>query len=192
MENKKSFILYTDIESTTEELTDSETGQLFKLILSYVNDRKPNLNDYDKVIRVAFRPIERQLKRDLNIWINKKNVRADAGRLGGLAKAKNAKQNVPNLPVNVNVNANVNVNDIYRRFNHLSISQKEYLKLLEEYKKENIDEVLDSIENYKQNKKYKSLYLTAKKWLKRNHSTQNISINDPLVEYVKNNMNVNK
>jgi len=192
MENKKSFILYTDIESTTEELTDSETGQLFKLILSYVNDRNPNLNDYDKVIRVAFRPIERQLKRDLNIWINKKNVRADAGRLGGLAKAKNAKQNVPNLPVNVNVNANVNVNDIYRRFNHLSISQKEYLKLLEEYKKENIDEVLDSIENYKQNKKYKSLYLTAKKWLKRNHSTQNISINDPLVEYVKNNMNVNK
>ena len=87
MENKKSFILYTDIESTTEELTDSETGQLFKLILSYVNDRKPDLNDYDKVIRVAFRPIERQLKRDLNIWINKKNVRAEAGRLGWFSKS---------------------------------------------------------------------------------------------------------
>ena len=111
---------------------------------------------------------------------------------GGLAKAKNAKQILPNLPVNVNVNANVNDNNIYRSFNHLSISQKEYLKLLEEYKKENIDEVLDSIENYKQNKKYKSLYLTAKKWLKRNHSTQNISINDPLVDYVKNNMNARK
>tara|TARA_R100001460_G_scaffold101594_1_gene145708 strand:+ start:153 stop:731 length:579 start_codon:yes stop_codon:yes gene_type:complete len=192
MENKKSFILYTDIESTVNELTNDEAGTLFKLVLAYVNDKNPNIESYDKVIRVAFRPIERQLKRDLNIWINKKNVRAEAGRLGGLAKAKNAKQVVPNLAVNDTVNVNVNANDIYRQFVHLSISQKEYLKLLNEYKKENIDEVLDSIENYKNNKKYKSLYLTAKKWLKRNHNNQSTPINDPLVEYVNKQMNVSK
>ena len=95
--------------------------------------------------------------------------------------------------VNDNVNVNVNVSkDIYREFNHLSISQSEYLKLLEDYKKENIDDVLDSIENYKQNKKYKSLYLTAKNWLKRDHVKQTEKSNDPLVQYIKTQMNANK
>ena len=95
MENKKSFILYADIHSTVQHLNNEKTGELFKLILAYVNDENPLTDDI--VLKVAFEPIKQQLKRDLRVWKNKKNVRAEAGRKGGLAKSSNAKQKIANL-----------------------------------------------------------------------------------------------
>ena len=56
--------------------------------------------------------------------------------------------------------------DIYRKFDHLSITIDEFKKLEYFWRKETIDSILDRIENYKDNKKYKSLYLTAKNWIK--------------------------
>lgn len=57
--------------------------------------------------------------------------------------------------------------DIYRRIKHLKLTVEEFNKLEKKYTKEEIDSILDDIENYKNNKNYTSLYLTANKWLKK-------------------------
>jgi len=59
--------------------------------------------------------------------------------------------------------------DIYRAFKHLSISKSEVKKLGKNWSKIKIDEILDNIENFANNKKYVSLYLTANTWLKKQY-----------------------
>lgn len=121
MNGKKSFVLYTDQKEVFDELTDEDAGKLIKHIFAYVNDENPEQTD--KLLKIAFLPIKTQLKRDLIVWDEKKQQRAEAGRMGGLAKASkasnaseilanpsNAKQSLANLAVNVNGNVNVNDN----------------------------------------------------------------------------------
>ena len=117
MQGKKSFVLYTDQREVFEELDDEQAGKLIKHIFSYVNDENPETDD--KFVRLAFLPIKTQLKRDLRIWDEKKHLRVEAGKKGGLAKASNARIDLANpsnatnslANVAVNVNGNVNVND---------------------------------------------------------------------------------
>jgi len=68
---------------------------------------------------------------------------------------------------------------MYRVFNHLSLSVKDFEKLKEKYTQVQIDNVLDNISNFAQNKKYKSLYITANNWLKKDVGS-NKSANDRL------------
>ena len=110
-------MLYTDQREIFEELSDEDAGKLIKHIFSYVNDENPQTQD--RFIKLAFIPIKTQLKRDLKMWDEKKHLRSEAGKKGGLAKASNARNDLAN-PSNatnglanlaVNVNGNVNVND---------------------------------------------------------------------------------
>ena len=98
-ENKKSFIAYCDWENQLELLSDEEAGKLFRHLLAYVNDKSPEFESSERILKMAFEPIRLQLKRDLDKYQEVKKKRSEAGRNGGLksgeARSKN-NQNEPN------------------------------------------------------------------------------------------------
>ncbi len=116
MKDKKSFILYTDLISVVEKLSDEQAGILFKIIMDYVNDKNPAIHDL--LMEVAFEPIKQQLKRDLSNWEETRYERIKAGYLGGIksgearrkqaneASALKSKQKKANEAVNVTVTVN--------------------------------------------------------------------------------------
>jgi len=77
-------------------------------------------------------------------------------------------QPTSNQRITTNNNVKNNKENTYRRFAHLSLSFQEYDKLAETWNEDQINMTLDEIENYKKNNQYKSLFLTAKKWLGKN------------------------
>lgn len=132
--NKKSFLLYCDIIHTVKKLNDEQAGRLIKIILSYVNDENPTVDDI--LIDLVFEPIKQQLKRDLRHWESVTEKRKESGRLGGIksgeirkneaneANASTVKQNEANEAVIVTVNDNVTdtVNVIKKKKNIAAIS----------------------------------------------------------------------
>jgi hypothetical protein len=183
---KTGFILHLDSLSVLDELTNEQAGILFKAIRDYNLGKEPEL---DFAMRMAFIPFKNQFERDLEKYNNTCERNRNNGSKGGRPKkpTKTQKTQVvfekPKKADNKNDNDN-NKENIYRAFKHLSISVEEFNKLCIDYTKQQVDDILDQIENYSQNKKFSSLYLTAKNWLKRNKKQNEITIVDPLVEYV--------
>lgn len=167
-ENKKGFLLYCDLIHTVEKLNDEQAGKLFKHVLDYVNDLNPITEDL--LTQVCFEPIKQSLKRDLKKWEKQHEQRIAAGKKSAQVRKQNS-TTVNDRSVSSTVSGSVSVSvkekDIYRSFAHLSMSLTEFNKLELEYTKQQIDEVIDAIQNYANNKKYKSLYLTAKNWLQK-------------------------
>lgn len=60
-----------------------------------------------------------------------------------------------------------NKKPFYKEFAHLSITYEDFELLKNEFEEKDILDCFDRIENYKENTKYKSLYLTSKQWLKK-------------------------
>lgn len=169
---KNSFLLYCDIIHTVEKLDDVQAGKLFKHLLKYVNDQNPTPEN--ALVEIAFEPIKQSLKRDLIKYETIRERNSENAKKRWNATASDRIPKVPNNTKNADsdsVSDSVISKDIYRSFAHLSISVNEVDKLLEKYSINQIDETLDAIENYKGNKKYVSLYLTATKWLSKNASS---------------------
>ena len=138
MENKKSFVLYSDLMDIVNDLSDEQAGKLIKIIVDYVNDRNPEVED--QLLKIAFLPIKNQLKRDLKKWEDIKVKRSESGKLGGRpkkqTKAKKAngfseKQTKAKKAVNVNVSVsdNVNVNDSVINKESVFNFKKEFLDM---------------------------------------------------------------
>jgi len=95
-ENKKSFLLYCDYIDVFKQLPDDVAGRLIKHVFEYTNDLNPDTDDL--LLKIAFEPIKKQLKRDLIKYedVRKKNSenarkRWDAKKCDCMPKdAKNA------------------------------------------------------------------------------------------------------
>lgn len=139
-EDKKSFILYSDLITVVEKLivkdrvnSTNNAGELFYHLLKYVNDQDPETDNF--IVEMAFEPIKQQLKRDLRKYETIREKRAEAGKKSAELRARQAQQEStlvesvatnptsvdtcqqsstnPTDSVNVNdtVNGNVTVND---------------------------------------------------------------------------------
>jgi hypothetical protein len=165
--DKKSFVLYSDLIKSIDHLTNEEKGILFNHLLEYVNDKNPILTD--RLILTAWKPIELQLKRDLIKFEEVKFKRSEAGKRSAELRAlKNDEQNLTNSTSvesveqtltnpTVNDNDNVNVNVINNNIDSRKLKFANTLKpFIDNYGKELIREFYNYwTEPNKSNTKFK-------------------------------------
>jgi hypothetical protein len=116
IENKKSFIAYSDWNGMFKELPDDVAGKLIKHVFSYVNDENPKTDDF--IINALFQQIKATLKRDSEKWDKQREQRSLAGKKSAERRATKSNERSTELnetvrkpTVSVNVSDSVSVND---------------------------------------------------------------------------------
>lgn len=91
-EAKNSFVVYTDIKETLEELDDKQVAALFRGMVDYQETGKePNFKGSLKYI---FIPIRQQMDRNNEKWEQTRQRRAESGRKGGIASGESRKKSI--------------------------------------------------------------------------------------------------
>ena len=95
MAEKDSFIVYTDIKETLDDLDDAQVAKLFRGMVDYqLTGKDPK---FKGILKYVFIPIRQQMDRNNEKWSDTKEKRAESGRKGGLKSAETrAKQNQAN------------------------------------------------------------------------------------------------
>lgn len=168
-EERQAFNFYKSYYDTSLLLYGDDKLQFLEAILNYQftgEIKEPVL----PMALLAFRGQIHSLKKQVTGYIKGKGTYPYGNPTKGEGKGEGKE-----VQVQVQVQEKEEVKDElinYRAFGHLCISISEFNKLiLEGFTKEQIDNTLNSVENFKGNKKYKSLYLTALNWLKKNNPT---------------------
>jgi hypothetical protein len=172
---RDSMIIYRSFYEAIKELPKENQAEVWSAVYELgLNGKRINLNGLNKTIFTLIAP---QLEANYKKYLN--GIKPKQKQTESKTEAK-PKQKISKSEANVNVNVNDNEKDIhiYRAFAHLKLSIEDFDKLRIEYSADQINNVLDSIENYKQNKSYSSLYLTAKNWLKRDAQKNTIETSD--------------
>lgn len=199
--SKKSFVLYLDSLEILDDLTGDQTKELLIAIRDYNSGKEVQLSG---LMKAVFNPFKNSFDRDLEKYNSKCAKNSENARKRWDKKDTNACERIKvdakhadsvNDSDSVKDKDKDNVNkrkgnkpkpkiNYYKEFDHLKITVEEKDKLIElKYSITQIDNILESIENYKNNKNYKSLFLTAKKWLERdqqsNYSKPSNNPNEP-------------
>lgn len=196
MDDKKSFLVYTEWGEAIEKLSREERGDLFLALIIYADTGEKI--ELSLAADIAFSLFKNALDRDAEKWENTRKKRAEAGKKGGRPKSDNndvkakkanglpekqtkAKKAV-NVNDNVNVNVNVNSNVIdsdnskaptchkYGEYKHVLLSDDQYSSLIKDFGEDKVKDYIRRVDEYceQHGKSYKNYTLTIRNWIRRN------------------------
>ena len=120
---KDNILINLDDYQAVRNFSNEDAGKLFHTICRYSLGEE--IGDLEDKIQVAFNFFKNRLEKNRKNWEKTRKARIESGKLGGLAKQANAnfakqnKQNLANLPVNVSDSVSVSVNDIKNSVNNI-------------------------------------------------------------------------
>ena len=169
-QGKKSFIAYSDWKEMFDNLPNEVAGELIKHIFAYVNDEKPNSDNY--VINALFANIKNTLKRDLNKWDEQREQRSLAGKRSAALRA--TKSNDRSISFNEKVrNSTVSVSD--------SVNVSDNVNVKEDVEDSAIRSIKEIVIDYKNNDRLINALLTSKEKL----FSSRLDINQKLDNFVE-------